>query len=251
MAERSCDNSFFINKEEQEQIKNYPVIIVGYAIGHCIAEGLLRLGFEHITLIDQATASPIGSDSQLLNDDKQNKNNTEVLKEQLLSFNHKSCVTVYCQSISDMELEGIIQKHKVLVNTLSYKPDTLLILEGIAKSHQMPILHLLNLGWGGLVVVVSPSGLLLSQIAESGKPFNELKLLEYFAGYQQFWGDEKEWLTKLIEQLKAKEADGPRPQLSVGNTVLSAMCSRILFNLATHKPVKLFPEFYLTTAIDN
>ena len=48
-------NHFYISKEDLKAIKSFRIILAGCRIGSNIAECLLRIGFENLTLIDGDT----------------------------------------------------------------------------------------------------------------------------------------------------------------------------------------------------
>lgn len=52
MENRYSRNRLYINEKEQNVIKNYKILLGGAGIGSIIAECALRLGFEHITVVD-------------------------------------------------------------------------------------------------------------------------------------------------------------------------------------------------------
>ena len=41
------------------------------------------------------------------------------------------------------------------------------------------------------------------------------------------------------------------PQLSVASYMVAAMCTHLLFNIATNNKIKQFPEFYLSTIMND
>ncbi|MEG2310301.1 MAG: ThiF family adenylyltransferase, partial [Chryseobacterium sp.] len=49
---RYARNRLYIQEEEQEIIKNTPILFAGCGIGSNIAECALRFGFENITIVD-------------------------------------------------------------------------------------------------------------------------------------------------------------------------------------------------------
>jgi len=52
MESRYSRNRIYIKPNEQEQIKNTPILLAGSGIGSVITECALRLGFEKITIVD-------------------------------------------------------------------------------------------------------------------------------------------------------------------------------------------------------
>ena len=49
---RYIRNNIHIKEEDQQRIKDFPVLIGGCGIGSYIAECLLRMGFENLTIAD-------------------------------------------------------------------------------------------------------------------------------------------------------------------------------------------------------
>lgn len=52
---RYARNRLYIQEEEQEIIKNTPILFAGCGIGSNIVECALRFGFENITIVDGDT----------------------------------------------------------------------------------------------------------------------------------------------------------------------------------------------------
>ena len=52
MNDRYSRNRLYVTEEEQNQIKDIPILLAGSGIGSNIAECALRFGFENITIID-------------------------------------------------------------------------------------------------------------------------------------------------------------------------------------------------------
>lgn len=85
--ERYSRNRLYIPSNEQEIIKNTPILVGGCGLGSNIAECMLRLGFESITLVD-------GDKVELSNLNRQNyvgvdigKQKSEQIYERLKSIN--------------------------------------------------------------------------------------------------------------------------------------------------------------------
>ena len=72
-------------------------------------------------------------------------------------------------------------------------------------------------------------------------------MVEYVSAKLKFQGKPQKWLDEVVEKYKNEEGILPPPQLSIASWTVGAMCSHILFNLATGKRVKQFPEFFLST----
>jgi len=110
-------------------------------------------------------------------------------------------------------------------------------------------LHPYNLGWGGLVTVITPNGLSLNSLTND-EDFNELKMIEYVAGYLRFWEKPNDWLEKIIQDYKDETQIVAPPQLAIASWLVAGMCTHIIFNIATNRPFKKFPQFYITSILD-
>lgn len=243
-------NRIYIKPDEQGVIKDYSILLGGCGIGSVIAECALRLGFEKITIVD-------GDKVELSNLNRQNyvKKNigvdkTEAIKERLLSINPNAEITIHNCFIDDDNIESIISDHKIAINALDFTSDIPLKFDELCKEKGIPVLHPYNLGWGALVAVISPQGLTLDSIAKDDEKFNEVKMVEYVTSYMKFWGKPQKWIEDIVEEYKKEKEVLPPPQLSIASWLVASVCTHILFNIATGKPVKTFPEFYMSTICD-
>ncbi|QTD39273.1 ThiF family adenylyltransferase [Polaribacter batillariae] len=236
-----------MTKKEQEIIKDYPIILGGSGIGSNIAECALRLGFENITIVD-------GDQVELSNLNRQNytesdisADKTEALAKRLKSINSKAKITVRNCFLTSKNVKEYIQGYKIAINALDFSSEVPLLFDKICQEQNIPVLHPYNLGWGGLVTVITPKGLSLNAIAKPNETFSELNMVEYASSYMKFWNDKQSWIDNVIKEYKKEKEDLSPPQLAIGSWMVAAMCTHILFNIATKKEVKKFPEFYLSS----
>lgn len=250
MDNRYNRNRIYIDEYEQEAIKKCSVIIGGSGIGSVIAECALRLGFEQMTIID-------GDQVELSNLNRQNYteknisiNKAHALKSRLHAINSNAVINVHNVFINEENVEEFISGHNIAINALDFTSDIPLQFDRVAREHKIPVLHPYNLGWAGLVAVVTPESMPLTAIAKGNKKINEIDVVEYVAAQLKFQGKHQKWLDEVVEKYKNEEGILPPPQLSIASWIVAAMCTHILYNLATGKQVKQFPEFYLSTILD-
>jgi hypothetical protein len=96
---------------------------------------------------------------------------------------------------------------------------------------------------------VDPTGSSLSTLSEKPLGF-ELKVADYVVGYEAFWHTPQQWLQEIVNLYKSEKEVLPPPQLSVASWITAGLCTNALFNLATGKPVKYFPKFYLSSLLE-
>lgn len=247
MKHRYSRNRLYLNPKEQELIKDYPILLGGAGIGSIIAECALRFGFENITIVDGDHVEDSNLNRQNYTEGDVSVNKVEAIKARLKSINSKANIKIHNCFLTSDNVEEYIKGHKIAINALDFSSDVPLLFDEICQKMDIPVLHPYNLGWGGLVTIISPKGLSLNSIAIKGENFNELNVVEYVSSYMRFWGKPQEWLEDIIYKFKNEREKLSPPQLSVGSWGVAGMCTHILFNIATQREVKSFPEFYLSS----
>lgn len=246
MDSRYERNRIYINSEEQEIIKNTPILLGGCGVGSNIAECALRLGFENITLIDgdQVELSNLNRQNYVMSDVTTDK--VEAIKKRLLNINPNANIKTHSCFIIKENLNLFIKTHKIAINALDFTSDIPLLFDEVCQKNNIPVIHPYNLGWGGLVTIISPKGLSLEVIRRKDEQLNELKVVEYVTSYMRFWRKPQKWIEDVITKYKNEQKTLPPPQLSVASWLVTSMCANLLFTIATDKTTKVFPEFYLS-----
>lgn len=247
MKTRYSRNRIYLNKNEQETIKNYPILLGGSGIGSVIAECALRLGFENITIIDGDKVEESNLNRQNYVEDDIDTFKVNAVKKRLLSINKNANINIHNTFLTTDNIEEYVVGHKIAINALDFTSDIPLLFDEICQENNIPVLHPYNLGWGGLVTVIDPKGLSLNSIERPNENFNEIKMVEYASSYLKFWNTPHNWIDEALEKYMSEKEVLPPPQLSVASWTVAAMCTHLLFNIATNKKTKLFPEFYLST----
>jgi len=250
MESRYSRNRIYLSKEEQDAIKNHKIILGGSGIGSVIAECALRLGFENITIVD-------GDQVELTNLNRQNYtesdisiDKTKAIKNRLLSINDKANINIHNCFLTSENVGDFIKGHSIAINALDFSTDVPLVFDKVCQENNIPVLHPYNLGWGGLVAVIIPGGMSLDGIRKPNKDFNEVDMVEYVTNYLKFWKIPHKWIDDILEKYKNELVPLPPPQLSIASWTVASMCTHIMFNIATKKDIKIFPEFYLSTIMN-
>ncbi|WP_417214667.1 HesA/MoeB/ThiF family protein [Bizionia sp.] len=247
MKHRYDRNRLYVNQNEQEIIKNFPVLLGGAGIGSIIAECALRFGFENITIVDGDQVESSNLNRQNYREKDVSVNKVEALKERLESINSNANIKIHNCFLTKENIKELIDGHKAAINALDFSSDVPLLFDETCQQKNIPVLHPYNLGWGSLVTVITPDSISLKSLVKKGEKFSELSVVEYVSSYMRFWGDPQEWLENIIhDYINEKEKLSP-PQLSVGSWSVAGMCVHILFNIATKREVKSFPEFYFSS----
>ena len=247
METRYSRNRIYISNTEQQSIKDCPILLCGSGLGSVIAECALRLGFEKITIIDGDQVEESNLNRQNYTESDIAVDKTTAIKNRLLAINPDANIRVYNSYITHENVEDFVIGHKIAINALDFDTDIPLIFDQLCQKHNVPVLHPYNLGWGGLVAVIMPDGLGLDFLAKQDEPFNEVNMVEYASSYLKFWRNPQHWIDDVIAKYQQEEQVLSPPQLSIASWLVASMSSHILFNIATKKEVKKFPEFYFST----
>lgn len=244
---RYARNRLYIQEEEQEIIKNTPILFAGCGIGSNIAECALRFGFENITIVDGDTIELSNLNRQNYTEENISQSKAESLYNRLKSINPEAKINFHYEFITEENLDRIITDQKIIINALDFTSNIPLLLDKTCQGKEIDVLHPYNLGWGGLVTVITPDGLGLDSLSSDN--FNELKMVEYVSSYLRFWKKPNEWLENIIHEYKSEKELLPPPQLSIASWIVAGMCTHIMYKIATKKDFKKFPEFYINSII--
>lgn len=251
MNNRYNRNRIYIQKSEQEIIKNCPVFLGGCGVGSVIAECALRLGFEHITLVDGDQVEHTNLNRQNYTEESIAVSKVTALKSRLKAINEKATIHVHDCFINKANVENLVKGHKIAINALDFTSTMPLEFDSVCQKLNIPVIHPYNLGWAGLALVITPNGMPLSGIAERNEPFNELNVVKYVSGYLKFWNKPQKWLDEVLEQYSNEQQPLPPPQLSIASWLVASMCTQLLYDLALDKEVKNFPDFYFSSLYNS
>lgn len=246
MEQRHIRNRLYISPEEQALIKKTPILLGGAGIGSAIAECLLRLGFETLTIIDGDVVELSNLNRQNYTEHNIAQPKVEALKERLLAINSQAKITIHNCFLTPENVGDFISDHKIAINALDFTSDVPLIFDSICQQKNIPVLHPYNLGWGALVLVISDDEG-LEVLKKPDEKFSEVNVVDYVLEYMRYWENPQKWLEEILDKYKKENKNLSPPQLPIASWLVAGICTHIAFDIATNAPVKTFPEFYLTS----
>lgn len=252
METRYSRNRFYISTEGQETIRSKRILLGGAGLGSQIAECALRIGFEQITIID-------GDRVELSNLNRQNyqisdigRYKAEALANRLLQINPDANIKFFCEYMQKSNIQRLVSECDIAINALDFNDDTPFAFDTHCRNLGVHVVHPYNFGWGGMVMIVSPTGIPLSKLFKQTDSAYELKMAEYINGYNEFWNiPEDKWLNDVIESYRGNEDLVPPPQLSIGAWMTAALATNALVNISLGKPVKICPKFYMSSFVGD
>lgn len=249
MKNRYHRNRIYISPGEQQAIKNCEILIAGAGIGSVIAECLLRFGFENLTIID-------GDKIELSNLNRQNYTEYDIdnyktisLRKRLLSINQKASIKIFSVFITMENVSNFIHKFDIAINALDFSSDVPFLFDEICQKKNIPVIHPYNFGWAGFITIISPNGKTMKELGNNSMYF-EFNVADFVIDRLKKAGRSYTWIENFINKYKAENLNLSPPQLSAGVYILAAMVNRIIYNFATDKSIKYFPDFYFTSVID-
>lgn len=248
MTERYRRNSIHISSTDQRMIRHYKILIAGAGIGSVIAECLLRMGFENMTIVDGDTVELSNLNRQHYTMDDIGCNKATALRQWLLSINPEAHIKAISEFITPDNAAALVPGHQVAVNALDFDKGTPFIFDQLCFSNNMKVIHPYNLGWGGFVWVFSGETATIEGLETAGRGF-ELQIGRLIVNQFKSDGIPHEWLEHFLDVYGSGNAQAPPPQLAVGVDLLAGMVSSVIFSLATGIPVKYFPEYYYCSVV--
>lgn len=240
---RYCRNRIYISKEEQESIADCNIVFGGAGIGSIIAECALRAGFENIHIID-------GDKVELSNLNRQNyttedigKYKAEVMFNRLKSINPDANISYSTDFLDAGNIKVHLKKSNIAINALDFNSDVPFLFDDFCMKRNIPVLHPYNLGWAGFVTIILNEASDLRQIHDGVSRF-ELKMGKHIATNLAKSGNKQEWLESAIKTAEEEKEKLSPPQLSIASWITAGLCTDVLYQLATQKAVKTFPDFY-------
>lgn len=207
----------------------------------------MRLGFENICIIDgdYVEESNLNRQNYVFSDIDSPK--TEAIYKRLKDINPNADVKYHSVFLDEKNIyDFITDEFDIAINALDFTSPVPFLFDEICLSKNIPILHPYNFGWAGCVFVINNESLNLKTFHKKYNGF-ELQFATYVTKYLQHWNNRKEWLEHVLEIYSEEKGSTPPPQLAVASWIAAGMCSNILYNIATQKEVKSFPEFYLSS----
>ncbi len=167
--QRYSRNVKTLSIEENDSLKDFKVCVVGCGgLGGYIIEELGRLGIGSITAVDGDAFDESNLNRQLLSEmDNLGCSKAKAAKERMARVNPQITVIPIQQRLTaDNGLE-IIKGHDAIVDALD-NIESRIVLEELAESAGIPLVHGAIAGWFGQVTTVFPGDRSLSRLYPSG-----------------------------------------------------------------------------------
>ena len=246
-------NRIYLSSNDQTQIKKVRVLLAGAGIGSNIAETLLRLGFEKLTIVDGDVVeeSNLNRQNYLLEDVGRPK--VEALRERLIAINPLADIRILHTFIDHNNVNEIIEGHDIAINALDFTSDIPLVFDQLCAERGMYVLHPYNIGFASMLIVLAPQGVGLDSLLAEGEDVIgfEKRVVQHVTDYFNYWVRPKVWIEEVVQIYERENGKLPPPQLSIASSFLGGMCAAILLRIVRGEFVKVFPKFYYYSDCDD
>ena len=246
-------NRIYISDEDQLKIKDFRVLLAGAGIGSNIAETLLRIGFETITLVDGDVVEESNLNRQNYTEEDLGIPKVDALKKRLLSINSKAQISTINTFIDHDNVEDIVSGHDVAINALDFKSDIPFVFDQVCAGQDIFVLHPYNVGFAAVVMVVAPNGVKLDSLLSEGESYLgfEKRAVQHVTDYFNYWVRPKMWIEEVVRAYEEEGEPLPPPQLSIASSIVAGICTSILVRIVRGDFVKVFPKFYYYSEQDD
>lgn len=251
--ERYARNRIYISDRDQVTIRDFRVLLAGIGVGSCIAETLLRIGFETITLVDGAIVKNSDLNRQNYTEDDLGLPKTKALRRRLLSINPQAKISTRDTFIDHENITEIISGHDVAINTLDCENDIPFVFDRCCAEQGIYVLHPYNLGFSGIVTVITPGGESLESLRQQGEDYQSFEkyFIRHITNYFNGQARPKIWIEEIMHTHEKEGKTLSPSRLSIASSLLSGICTSILVRIVRREFVKTFPKFYYYSEYDD
>ncbi len=160
-ALRTDRNRGFIRGEAQQQLRGLTVAVAGAGgDGGHVAVSLARLGVTSFRLADPEQFEIENCNRQTgCNDETIGENKAEVIAGLIRAINPELQVTVFCEGVTAENLDAFMNGVDLVVDESDYTlPHVGLMIARRARSMNVPVVTVLNIGFGALFTAFVPEG---------------------------------------------------------------------------------------------
>lgn len=239
-------NRIYINGKEQSRMKEMSILLAGAGIGSVIAECLVRIGFERITIIDGDRVELSNLNRQNYTQNDLGKFKVTALRNRLLAINPEAKINCQRLYLNNENLNDIVTGYDIAINALDFSSDIPFQFDRSCQKLNTPVIHPYNIGWAGIITVISPNG---RSLQSYNNIINEVDVVQLALKYFEQNNNSQEWIKDIIVSY-INEADKiPPPQLSPASWLLAAKCTRLIYNIVFNRRIEYFPHFYYISTI--
>ena len=245
-------NAGYVSDELQDRIRKTRLLIAGCGIGSTIAEAALRLGFEHLTLVDGDKVEVHNLNRQDFEAADAGTPKVKALLQRLLAINPSASIRTFNGWVTPDNAHPLVNEADLVLDTIDF-----LSLEGITALHDAshregkPIISAFSAGWGAAAVYFPPGGYTFRELFGLA-PNETVKHISYVKQFAYVIDRIRDKLSpEIINAMQKTFAimdDGrpcPAPHVSAGSMAVASLVVTMAVRLLRGLPVRTAPHMIL------
>ena len=243
-------NTGYVSDDLQRLIRTTRLLIAGCGIGSTIAEACVRLGFEHLTLVDNDTVEEHNLNRQNFTAADIGTQKVDALARRLLSINPAASIRAINDWVAPHNAASLVGEADIVFDTIDF-----LSLEGIVALHdagqaqRKPIIAPLSVGWGAAAIYFPPDGTCTFRsifgLPATGAVGHISYVVQFMRLIDRLEADLSEDVVAALKRTLTRMDDGhpcPAPHVSVGSWAVGSLAAAIAVRVLRAEPITPAPR---------
>jgi molybdopterin/thiamine biosynthesis adenylyltransferase len=243
-------NAGYVSDDLQHRIRETRLLIGGCGIGSTIAEACVRLGFEHLTLIDKDQVEEHNLNRQDFTAADIGTPKVDALAARLLSINPSASIRAVNEWVTPQNAAGFVSEADIIFDTIDF-----LSLEGIVALHdagqaqKKPVIAPLSAGWGAAAIYFPPDGTCTFRsifgLPSSGSVGHISYVGQFMRVIDRLEPDLSADVVAALRKTLTRMDDGrpcPAPHVSVGSWAVGSLAATLAVKVLRNEPITPAPR---------
>jgi molybdopterin/thiamine biosynthesis adenylyltransferase len=246
-------NAGYVPAAVQRRLREASVLVAGCGIGSAIAEALVRVGCERLTLVDGDEVALHNLNRQDFTAADVGRPKVEALAQRLRAINPEARVVARNAWVTPDNARELVAGADLVMDTIDFLDLAgIVALHDAARALEKPAISAVSVGYGAAAIYFPPGGACtfrkLFGLPEDG-PVQRYSYTERFARVVQRLAErlDRDVVEAMARALTVME-DGrpcPAPHISVGSTSVAALATAMVLRILAGRPVTAAPEMVL------
>jgi molybdopterin-synthase adenylyltransferase len=243
-------NSGYVSDDLQRLVRRTRLLIAGCGIGSTIAEACVRLGFEHITLVDKDVVEDHNLNRQDFIAADIGTPKVEALARRLLSINPSASIRAVNDWVSPENAASLVDEADIVVDTIDLLSlEAIVALHDAGRAKRKPVVAPLSVGWGAAAIYFPPDSTCTFRSIFDLPPSGPVGHISYVGQFMRFIDrlepDLTEDVVRALRRTLTKLDDGrpcPAPHVSVGSWAVGSLAATLVVRVLKGEPITPAPQ---------
>lgn len=237
-------NWAYLSPKDQMNLKQATIFFAGLGLGSIFAQLAARTGFGNIIIADGDIVSYSNLNRQQFYRKHLGEYKSLVCAQLIEEINPNIKLTVIDHYLENDDLENLIPKCDVVVNTIDFDHPSFLVCNCMARKFSKPCIFPMNIGWGGIVMNFSHHSQTLCDFIGLNEDCDDISQIREKTILKAIEIINKDYLWQLVENLlSGTQEDWPcDPQMGVGAYITAALVIQSATAIVNNKKVMWVPE---------